>query len=714
MIFTYISKTKQISESLSAEYSSCWRRIFLTLATVMALSFLALNNAQATGIIDYDLDLQLLPDQHRIGGSALLTSDNEPLPTSLHLVGQASVSSVEVDGHQVPFTFQGGQLKWENPAAGAARSIRVVYQTAFSDPLPPDTVGVEDPSFGVYATILPEGTFLAERIPWFPQSMMQRGRHRVRISAPAGMLAVTAGRLHEQSTTATGSVCEWRNDFPLDGLALAANNYQMSSSLLDDTQLLTFLLPDNAHLADTYQEAMRRHLVFYRELLGPYPFAKFAVVENFLPTGYGLPSWTLLGSSVVRLPFILDTSLPHEIVHSWWGNAVDIDLTHGNWGEGLATYLADYLIKERDQSQEALEYRRKILRDYASLVTAQNDFPLRSFGGRRAKYQQAIGYGKGAMVFHMLRRQIGDQAFREGLRSMAADGIGHSLSWPDLERIFSRVSGQELRWFFRQWVEQAGGPQLALEEVTVKRRGKGWTVQGVVAQSEPAYRLDLPLRLTDATGGVVEQKLTIKERRTPCLIGSQWPPAQLIADPENHLFRRLASEELPATVNDLLTPHRPLVVVATGQESLLPAARDLLKGLHWQQADVVSEAALDPATVAGRDLLLLGWPRRPLLQPVLPPDLTLAKAGQASWQVADAPPGSDVLFAVIADHRQGRGTLALLLAETPEAARQVAAKISHYGRYSLLLFAHGRNIFKQTWEAASSPLRIALPKEPPL
>jgi hypothetical protein len=431
-----------------------------------------------------------------------------------------------------------------------------------------------------------------------------------------------------------------------------------------------------------------------------------------LPTGYGLPSWTLLGSSVVRLPFILDTSLPHEIVHSWWGNAVEIDQASGNWAEGLTTYLADYLLKEHDQPQEALEYRRKILRDYAALVTAQNDFPLRAFGGRQAKYQQAIGYGKGALVFHMLRQQIGDQAFRSGLRQMAAEGTGRSLGWPDLERIFTVVSGRNLRWFFRQWVEQAGGPELVLEEVTIEHQGKLWTVSGAVVQTEPAYRLDLDLRLTDAAGGGIQQTLSLNNRRTPFTITSPTPPIVLAGDPDSHLFRRLSDEELPATINDLLTPRRPLIVVATGQEALLLAARDLLKGLHWEQAEILSEDTVATIDSTGRDLLLLGWPERPQLQPPLPSGLTIARDGQPMWSMSGVAEGSDALFAVVANRHQGSGTRALLLADTPEAARQVGAKIFHYGRYSLLLFAHGRNIFKLTWEPELSPLRIVLPKEP--
>ena len=96
----------------------------------------------------------------------------------------------------------------------------------------------------------------------------------------------------------------------------------------------------------------RRYIALYEELIGPYPFQQFSIVENFFPTGYGFPSYTLLGSTVIRLPFIIETSLGHEIAHCWWGNGVLVDDRQGNWCEGLTTYLADYLYKERTSEEE--------------------------------------------------------------------------------------------------------------------------------------------------------------------------------------------------------------------------------------------------------------------------------------------------------------------------------------------------------------------------
>jgi aminopeptidase N len=109
---------------------------------------------------------------------------------------------------------------------------------------------------------------------------------------------------------------------------------------------MVLLREPDAPLARKYLAATHRYLALYDELIGPYPYKKFAMVENFRQTGYGMPSFTLLGSRVIRFPFILSSSYPHEILHNWWGNSVYVDYDSGNWSEGLTSYLADHLIRE--------------------------------------------------------------------------------------------------------------------------------------------------------------------------------------------------------------------------------------------------------------------------------------------------------------------------------------------------------------------------------
>lgn len=256
----------------------------------------------------------------------------------------------------------------------------------------------------------------------------------------------------------------WEEAWPVGGLSLCAGPYRIEERRVAGVDLYTYFYPDNASLASSYLDAATKYLNFYSDLFGPYPFEKFAVVENFFPTGYGFPSFTLLGSSIIRLPFIIDTSFPHEIAHSWWGNAIQVDQSEGNWSEGLVTYLADYLLKERRSAAEGRDYRMQFLTDYAALVATDNDFPLSGFTSRVDPASRAIGYGKGAMVFHMIRNAIGDRAFFGALREICRERLYRSATWSDFERAFSRSSGRDLSSFMKQWLTRPGGPRLALSK----------------------------------------------------------------------------------------------------------------------------------------------------------------------------------------------------------------------------------------------------------
>ncbi len=692
-----------------AEYSTPLSRIFFIQLTWIWLVLIPTVPALAT--VGYELNISLHPDAHLLEGIATLASSGESLPDNLRLAPQAEILEINSNGKRLSHTFLAGRLVIDWQGENHPQSMTIRYRAVFADPVPLDTVGMEDPSFGVRATISPSGTYLASGVAWFPQADGIRSQHRITVSAPPGIVAVTAGAFLGSSDTKGVTISQWHNDFPLEGLALTAGRFEITRDELDGIQLLAFLSKDNADLAPGYLDAMRRHLIFYRERLGPYPFSKFAVVENFLPTGYGMPSWTLIGKNVIRLPFLLDTSLPHEIVHSWWGNAVEVDYTNGNWAEGLTTYLADYLLKEVNQPHEALEYRRKLLRDYAALVTPANDLPLTAFVGRMSKIDQAIGYGKGAMVFYQLRREVGDETFWQGLRVMATAGNGQALSWRDIEGIFSRAAGRSLHWFFTQWLERAGAPQLALDAVRVTPTAQSWTVSGVIRQNGEPYRLDLPLQLRLASGKQLEQTLHLSTSRTPFTLTVASRPLNLTADPQSHVFRRLHVEELPATVNDLLYASRPLVIVADGQQPLVTALTGLLKGLQWQDPELVSETEVKTNSLVGRDLLLLGWPHRKELQPPLPPGLIINPSDQPIWQVDKAESAGDVLVSVLSRRSDGSGATALLLAKDVESLGRVAAKISHYGRYSLLLFENGSNLLKTTREPTTSPLSITFDKE---
>lgn len=664
--------------------------------------------AVENGLVDQDLLIQLVPEEHRLEGQALLTSagSHSRVPDEFLLATHADIDAVTANGKPVPFSFVNGLLKVAQQSGAA--TLAITYRVRFENPVPQDTVGIEDPTFGVTAAIMPQGSFLSAASAWHPLPVGRKSRFHVTIVGPPGLYGVTAGRLIDLGSNETSSKTIWQTQRPQSSLALAAGYYQVERDVLGETQLLVFTSAENAPLAPGYLESCREYLPLYEKLFGPYPYAKFAVVENFYPTGYGLPGWTLLGSSVIRLPFIRTTSLPHEIVHAWWGNAVEIDYHSGNWGEGLTTYLADYYLKELNAPAEALEYRRKILRDYATLVDAGDDLPLAAFQSRTTKRDQAVGYGKAAMVFHMLRTMIGEKAFWQGLKDTARDGLGKRYAWSNLQQHFEAESGMDLSAFFRQWTRRAGAPQLQLTDVRVMPVAAGWQVSGRLLQHEPPYVLAVPLRLETATR-TFDQTLSLSGSQKRFVFTVSDRPLSLTVDPGSDIFRRLTPDEMPATVNSLRASRVPLVVVASGSEALLDASRDLLHGLQWQKAPVMSEADYLAQRPAASDLLVLGWPKSEALRARQPGNLTVA-AHQFSIGDKVYAEAEDVLFMVMASDDAERVT-GYFLPGSLAAAQDTARRIPHYGRYSFLIFRSGNNQVKATWEKEQSSLRIIFEKE---
>ena len=309
-------------------------------------------------------------------------------------------------------------------------------------------------------------------------------------------------------------------------------------------KLYTFFFEKDEQLSRTYLEKTAGYIDLYSEMIAPYPFKKFAVVENFLPTGYGMPSFTLLGSTVLRLPFIPDTSLGHEVAHSWWGNSVYMGPSGGNWVEALTTYASDYLYARQKGKKEALENRLEQVRGYANYAGASAT-ALKDFSDATTPETRVVGYNKGMMVFNMLEAELGDEAFNRGLKKLYNDHAFSRASWADIRTAFEAASGADLGWFFDQWVGRTGGPRLRLGVVTVSRDGDSYTTGFEITQhTKEPYRLTLPVAVHTAGGDVLE-RINVEKASEKITIKTAMAPLGLTVDPEYQNFRVLWPEELP-------------------------------------------------------------------------------------------------------------------------------------------------------------------------
>jgi hypothetical protein len=705
-----------------------FRNVFFT--SILTLATCAAWNGAGYGggskDAHHDLTVTLQPEAHLLSGldritlssvhSLLLTFALNPEATILSVElsnspengrGPSPVSQAEgaESSHHSPYRFADGQLQIQVPESFMNKEITlaIAYKAHFNDPVPQNPANFEDPTYGVTGVIASTGVFLLPEAGWYPQLEDSSPTILLRVHTPPGMEAISAGALQERQATPEAISSTWKIDHAGGGISLSAASYVIKERKAANLPLYAYFFPESESLAETYLSATADYIALYSGLYGPYPFSKFAVVENFFPTGYGFPSYTLLGSSVIRLPFIVKTSLGHEVAHSWFGNCLLVDYSRGNWSEGLTTYVADHFLKERVSEKEAREYRQQILRDYALLVPPQKDFPLAQFGGRIDPATRSVGYGKGAMLFHMIRRITGDEAFRNGLRALVEEKRFQRVSWNDFAMAFAKSSGKDFDSFMRQWVERPGAPVLALHSVESEKGPSGWIVRGILAQKEPAYTLRVPVRIeTDAEP--LDTTLAMDGKELVFELHSAAAPKRLVVDPETDLFRRLDPEEIPPIVNTMRGTTSPLAVTAKGiSPPIVQAFRTLLAALGLEDVPILPENELTDERLRQNDLIFLGVPENRKLLPLLPEGLALEKerftlAGKSYDSAGDA------LFAVLSSRSPDRGACAVFLPLSREAGAEAARKVGHYGKYSALAFTDGVNKEKMVWTTSGSKL----------
>jgi hypothetical protein len=560
-------------------------------------------------------------------------------------------------------------------------------------------------------TIEARAVYLDGGSGWYPRLGTDPVTFSLAVDIPPGWQSVSQGR--RQAAEAAGASTRWQEDRPQDQIYLVAGPFTLYRQPTAWGEALVYLREDEPDLARRYLEATERYVSLYARLIGPYPYDKFALVENAWETGYGMPSFTLLGSRVLRLPFIPTTSYPHEVLHNWWGNAVFVDYARGNWAEGLTSYLADHLLQE-ERGEGAL-HRRAALQKYADYVGEAEDFPLAAFRGRHSEATQAVGYNKALMLFHMLRVEIGDAAFVEGLRRFYAEQRGRTAGYRDLRRAFEAASGRRLGDFFEQWVDRVGAPWLELGDVQVAEGDGGYRVSGRLRQTQPgpAYRLSVPLALqAEGEDLAMLVRVEMDGTETGFALQSRSRPLRLQVDPELDLFRRLDPREVPASLGRLFGAQDPLLVLPSAASSALREAFEgLARGWTRDPSALRWDAELE-SLPDDRPIWLLGWENR--WRGALAGEL--ARLGVSVSERAVGLPGGEARrgerAVALALPRRERVGLAIgwIASDNPASVPGLARKLPHYGRFSYLAFDEPRlaAVSQGQWPVLDTPLSIAL------
>jgi len=683
--------------------------------------------------IHHTLAVELEPETHRLTATDTIHLPIDlfnQTPFSFALNPHLTVERVEVNGQSILASkipedpsSQKGFTQWmiEGPSSSFEQSdklptLTIVYHGHIDDS-PKTSGGLHfvrpDKTNG---HIGPQGIYLTSETFWYPTWEHHLVTFELALTLPSDWQAITQGQETNQSVKEKQRTSEWSIHSPTEALTVAANRFVVQKKPWRDIQLATYLFPDEAPLAEQYLDATATYLALYTNLLGPYPFTQFAVVENFFPSGLGMPSFTLLGQGIVRRGYTQPYSLGHEIVHSWLGNSVLNDFAKGNWVEGLTTYLSNYYYDEAAGNHEAaLKIRRRMMDEFNLYATPGKDYPIHQFHHKETRIDNAVGYQKTALVFHMLRQELGDDPFFKGIRQIIQEGTGQYFEWKDLKRVFSRVAERDLTEFFKQWVEQAGAPSVTLHDLSVRpdplRSGQS-IVSGTISQKDGIYTLPLPIKVNLQDESTICGTLKLDQASQPITLNVPGIPTSITLDPEHHWLLRLQREQLPPMLNGWDTDTRRILVRAKTSSKEEKASLQALMGRIQGQSDIQVRQNDSPAITEAASYLIIGTPARQLLE---------SKALQACNKHVQMESGHtiildqifegpDMAFLITCPHPNfSNHTVSLFFGQSPEAVTPVARLLFFYGWDSYLVFQQGKVVARGMFQPVHSARKFTIP-----
>lgn len=555
------------------------------------------------------------------------------------------------------------------------------------------------------------GIYLAGSTYWIPSFDDKRVTFKLTTTLPAGWKSVSQGERTGEKITGNKHADTWTCDTPQDEVFLIGARFiEYSNRMNSGIEAMAFLRTPDKALAGKYLDLTEQYMDMYQKLTGPYPYTKFALVENFWETGYGMPSFTLLGEKIIRFPFILYSSYPHELLHNWWGNSVYVDFIQGNWCEGITSYEADHLISE--QRGQGDEYRRSTLQKFTNVVVAANDFPVSKFISRHDAASEAIGYGKSMMMWHMLRRKSGDENFKRGFARFYENFKFKTASFDDIRNSFEAVSGTDLKPFFNQWLSRTGAPEIAIAGARAFQDKDQFHVSITLEQKQSAEAFQVDIPVVVATGkGLETFVVNMTDKKQDFQLDLKNEPLKLAVDPQYDVFRLLDPMEVPPSWSKVLASKENLVVLPSQadatQKQLYRNFIDKWKAADNDQFEVVYDNELTRLP-NNKTSWILGF------ENIFAGQVNTAISSSRSSLTGDsvilenkATAKKDHSFVLtVYNNQNAEYNLAFIALDREAAIEGLVRKLPHYGKYSYLGFEGDEpvNVEKGEWPVLNSPL----------
>lgn len=400
---------------------------------------------------------------------------------------------------------------------------------------------------------------------WFPVSGfgLNRFTSTISVTIPAHMIAIGSGKEtvveHAASDKPDASILPTKTytfvsnkpSFPGTIIAGVFQEFKSDEAGLD---LHTYFKPTHQSLAPAYTNTAVQELTYFTTLYGIPPSQRLNVVEipgdtvpyTWAPQIAGIAGPSITDKTNYRL-------LADAIAHQWWGVSVSPSTKDDWWlSDGFSRYSEAMYVQNaageagmeeaiKDMSVGALAYDTVPLSSVSKLDIYSTEF-------------QSLATDKGAMILHMLRWVLGEDKYNKTMREFATKYAGKSSNMDDFQTIAEKYYGQQLTWFFSQWLDSTGAPEFKLK-YTVYRLGNvpaggkapGFRVTGEVSQDLDLFRMPVDIRV-DTDGKTENQKIQVVGTNSAFSVETFGRPRRISIDPDHHVLTDSSDIKLRSSV----------------------------------------------------------------------------------------------------------------------------------------------------------------------
>ena len=517
------------------------RKILLA-ALALAPLLAAQQKGSQAGRIDvdnYSIDADVNPRTQALSANVkvrFIPLDNDMSTATFELNNAFTVSRVVDDGGRQIAASRAGQdgavlLSFPSPLVkGQPSTVTFTYDGRLT--------GQEDsPVFGIkFGAIGPDITYLMYPARWFPVSgySVDRFTSDLHITVPTGYQVIGSGIGSTQPAGASKTAFTFsytKPSFPGSIAVVQGDPVKVSSEGI--TTSVYFRQRQN--MANAYGDETGKIMNFLSGLYGLAPQANLTLIEteDGTPNGYSAPGIIFLSPHGIGNQ-VAGRLLANQLAHQWWETLVSpLDRDHLWLENGNARY-AELLWDQHANGSGAMD--QDLHDTYVEALTVDN--PPLIQASRLDDYSPeywALTAGKGAAVLNMLRNVIGNDNFDKLMSTFPQKYAWQSVSTVDFRKMAEQISGQNLQYFFVQWLESSGAPEFKMD-YTIFRTQKGFRVMGKITQDLDTFQMPVDLKI-ETEGNPETKRIDVVGTSSEFNVDTFGKPKTITIDPAGAVLR---------------------------------------------------------------------------------------------------------------------------------------------------------------------------------